>query len=70
MVNEDSLSFKIHSMLYHFFKGNDSKIDEWMKTPNPSLGDLTPLEMFINGNGEKLLEWMEHQLSDNRDGSQ
>jgi membrane protease subunit (stomatin/prohibitin family) len=37
----------------------------WMQTPNPMLGDVTPLWMMEHGKGEKLARFMRQAYEDN-----
>jgi len=64
MSDDNLLSAQIHEKIFTYFDGDEAKTDEWMKTPNPLIGGITPLEMFINGRGKKLLKWIENSLDE------
>jgi hypothetical protein len=36
----------------------------WMSTPNPMLGNVTPLWMMENGRGEKLAKFIREAMED------
>lgn len=57
---EDIVAIKgIIAILKKFFYGDDAKIEWWLNTRNPLLGDLTPMRMIETGRAPKLLHVME-----------
>ncbi len=38
---------------------------EWFTTPNPLLGNVSPIEMIKNGRGDKLCKWIANQIDEN-----
>lgn len=55
---------QILEQLRLFFK-DESKVDAWMTTKNPLLGNTSPADMFLAGRGAKLLAFIEQQLRNN-----
>lgn len=48
-----------------FFKGDTHKTDLWFRTPNPLLGEITPLAYWdLKGVGA-LTKFIKHQISGN-----
>lgn len=41
------------------------KVDLWMSTPNPLLGNSVPLEMIRKGRGRKLIRFVETSIEEN-----
>jgi len=52
-------------LLLPFFKGSQSKVDQWMRTENPLLGGLSPVTMIRTGRHEKLLQFIKTSLDEN-----
>ena len=50
--------------LSSFFKMDLGKVETWLLTKNPLLGDVEPVAMIFNGRGDKLLKFIETQLAD------
>ena len=38
---------------------------EWFTTPNPLLGNVSPIAMIRTGRGQKLLEWIDQAVGEN-----
>lgn len=53
----------ICNLVYEFF-GSDVKTKLWLKTPNPMLGNGTPLDMIRLGRYRKLLRFVTEALED------
>lgn len=54
----DSDTKNIHNILNKFF--NDmQKVEKWLNTPNPNLGNSTPQKLMDNGRSHKVLSWIE-----------
>lgn len=56
---------KIQELLMGFFN-DQRKVDMWMNSPNPMLGNIVPRDMVRLGRAKKLLQTIEHALSENR----
>ena len=53
-------------MVNTYYKNDSRKAILWMHLPNPSLGNVTPIEMITKFNQyNKLLKWVKTQLSEN-----
>ena len=55
---------EIMELLYGHF-GDDAKVNEWLATKNPLLGNARPIEMLAFDRHDKLLQFVEHQLAEN-----
>lgn len=49
----------IISNLYVFLNLNEKKVVLWLNTPNPHLGDCSPMKMIEGGRKKKLLKFIE-----------
>ncbi len=56
------IATEIYSTLYQFFNWDCEKVDLWMNTRNPLLGNQIPIEMVLIGRHEKLLDFIESQI--------
>lgn len=54
---------KIRDHLKKYFKNDEDKIEAWLTSSNPLLGEIRPRDMLESGRGAKLLKFMEAQLS-------
>lgn len=52
-------------MIKDFFKDEPKKIDYWIQTPNPLLGEISPLTMIVMGRFEKLEQFILGRLWEN-----
>lgn len=43
---------------------NDEKVLTWFKTPNPNLGNVSPVWMIERGRYEKLEQWIDAAISE------
>lgn len=55
----------ILALLDNFFK-NPGKTDLWLRTKNPLLGDLKPLDMIKAGKEKRLLNFIKNSLRENK----
>lgn len=44
-----------------FFNGDEEKFQAWLNTPNPMLGDITPMKTDIT----KLYNWVKQTVQEN-----
>lgn len=64
---QDQLAvLKIAHLIGNFFRDEPHKVSIWMKTVNPLLGDITPIDMINNGRVQKLLKFVETQIAENK----
>ena len=56
--------FEVEELVGAFFKNDDGKTALWMRSPNPLLGGMTPLELLELRPG-KLLKFVTQQLAEN-----
>ena len=60
----------IISLVAEFFEGDAHKTALWFKTPNPSLGEVTPRDMIRLGRYKKLLKFVYEAKQANPDGDE
>ncbi len=48
-----------------FFEGDKDKAHNWFATKNPSLGNVSPLEMIKKGREKKLIMFINKSLDEN-----
>lgn len=70
MISKESLEFldkleKLYELLNLYYKNDDEKAYLWLKTKNPLLGDMSPLETIYKGNVDKLIEFVKNCLEGN-----
>lgn len=58
--------FEIRFLLLEFFKGDTSKVSEWLRVKNPLLGNISPDRMMKLGRSDKLLEFIKNAIDDNK----
>jgi len=51
-------------LLSEFFK-NEQKVNLWLYTKNPMLGDIEPVRLFVCGRAKKLLQCVKDMLDGN-----
>ena len=56
---------KIYFHLLWFFKFNIFKVQIWINTPNPLLGNVSPRWFLLIGREEKLLKFIKNKISEN-----
>lgn len=56
---------ELYLLLHNHFNGDDSKVNLWLTTPNPLLGDIIPMDMIWNGRVDKLLKVVHNMLDGN-----
>jgi hypothetical protein len=54
------------TLVAEFFDGNSTKTELWFSTPNPQLGNITPVDMIKIGRVRKLLSFVQTALSENK----
>jgi hypothetical protein len=54
------------TLVAEFFDGDQSKTLLWFSTPNPQLGNLTPMDMVKIGRVRKLLTFVQTALEENK----
>lgn len=54
------------TLVAEFFSGDQSKTQLWFSTPNPQLGNITPLDMIKIGRVRKLLSFVQTALDQNK----
>jgi hypothetical protein len=52
-------------MIKDFFKAEPKKVGYWIQTPNPLLGEISPLTMIVMGRFEKLEQFILSKLWEN-----
>lgn len=55
--------------ILEFFKEDIGKARLWMNIPNPSLGDISPIDLVIMGRGEVLLKFIKAQIGEKHEES-
>lgn len=55
---------KVSSLLMKVFK-DESKVELWLQTSNPLLGNQVPLQMLYIGRGGKLIKFITSQMEEN-----
>lgn len=45
---------------------DDDKVLAWLKTKNPNLGNVSPLELIKRGRAHKVLEFIESAMKENK----
>lgn len=58
---DDELTICI-DLLKGFFKDEPEKVNIWMTTPNPLLGNVVPMDMIDRGRGHKLIQFIKNCL--------
>ena len=53
----------IHNLVLGFFQ-DEKKATTWMKTPNPNLGNRSPMYFISVGRTAKVFKWVQHQLEE------
>lgn len=43
-------------------KAGQEKVLTWFQTPNPQLGNVSPIDMIRIGRGEKLCKWIDQTI--------
>lgn len=61
-----STQAKIKQLILDFYKGDLKKTDKWLRTKNPILGSVSPLDMMMDGKEKELLKIIEFKLSGNK----
>lgn len=56
---------KIYKLLMTFFNEDDEKVNKWLHTRNPILGNQVPLQMINERNQKKILTIIENALEGN-----
>jgi hypothetical protein len=51
--------FKIIGLLSEYFHGDEDKVCLWLRTPNPLLGGMPPVQLIESDRTEKLLKFIE-----------
>jgi hypothetical protein len=54
------------TLVAEFFGGDRARTLLWFATPNPQLGEMTPLDMIKIGRVRKLLTFVQNALDENR----
>lgn len=54
------------TLVAEFFNGDATKTQLWFSTPNPQLGNITPLDMIKIGRVRKLLTFVQTALDENK----
>jgi hypothetical protein len=57
--------WRASALVTQFFKGDAVMAQLWLESPNPLLGNFSPLRMLELGRLEKLVEFIEQQLREN-----
>jgi uncharacterized protein (DUF2384 family) len=58
---------EVRRLVKEFFKGDNDKTALWMSSPNPLLGNTSPVDMVMAGREDKLLEFVKAQMEANSD---
>ena len=53
------------TLVMGFFDGNEEKTQLWFSSPNPQLGNITPIDMIELGRASKLLAFVQTSLAEN-----
>jgi uncharacterized protein (DUF2384 family) len=56
---------RVYNLVNNFFN-NDIKANLFMKTKNPLLGNMSPVEMIIFGRTDKLIKVITSLIEDNK----
>lgn len=64
-VRETTERVALAAAMVGVFFGDEKTAALWMRTENPMLGGVSPLDMIESGRGDKLLEWMREALAEN-----
>jgi hypothetical protein len=60
-MEQNSLA-EIKLLLLRFFR-DPTRVDRWLETANPHLGDQTPNEMIARGQIARLLRWVKLHIN-------
>lgn len=66
VVEKNKTAKKCYGYVLEFFEGNRFKTTKWFFVPNPSLGEMRPIDMILLGRGKNLLRFIEDAREDNR----
>lgn len=58
-------AFKLVEQYFNYL-GKPQRAHKWFATPNPLLGDVSPITMIKLGREEKLLNFIKHALEGNQ----
>ena len=56
----------VREMIHRHMGWERVKVDLWMTTPNPLLGNVAPLDMIRKGRGRKLIQFVETSIEENK----
>lgn len=66
MKNEEEIIYIEIVILLHVFFQDVIKINRWLNTPNPLLGNSSPISLVKVGRGEKVLAFIKNALDENK----
>lgn len=58
MRDDCKLSAEVYRLINLYFKGDNIKTRLWLRTPNPLLGNVSPIKMIRYGRQKKLLQFI------------
>jgi Protein of unknown function (DUF2384) len=61
---------RVREMIHKHMGWERVKVDLWMTTPNPLLGNAEPLDLIRKGRGRKVIGFVEAAIAENKSSSE